>query len=238
MDNQKDEDKRAGDGGEPTPLEATSPRPTPSLGQATWKQVQQEIDFKVAEAMKDFYSIHSKALLRVERIIERDLLPKLESKASGNLREIADLVRRLLLRVENLRPVFRLQLDEGTEKQAVVDKLLHATNGLPEARPSPNADEKPQTQGTTTTATDVIFRNPRWKKQRRDGGAPVAKAEERRLYKERERAQFEVNLVLLKKSLFSLQLNRNNRYWPRSHWPARDHRGPIHRPVDPAALYG
>jgi len=249
-----EEDKRA----EPKPLgpEATNPRPTPSLSQANWKQVQREIHLKVAEAMKDFYSIHSEALLRVERILERDLLPKLESNAGGDLKEIADLVRRLLLRVENLQPVFKLQLDEGTRKQAVVGKLLQATSGLPVASPSSDADEKPEWQGTTAVTVAVIFRNPRCtgqavserelpvvnerrrcKIQRRDGGAQIPETQERRLYRERERAQFEVNLVLLKKSLFSLHLNRNNRYWPRSRRPITEPRGPIHRPIDPAPFY-
>ncbi|XP_037725116.1 uncharacterized protein LOC119556763 [Drosophila subpulchrella] len=258
-----DEDKRSSDGGEPKPLrpelmplEAAIPRPRPSLSQANWKQVQREIDLKVAVAMKDFYNIHSQALLRVERTIEKDLLPKLESNATGDLKEIADLVRQLLIRVENLRPVFRLQLDEETAKQAVVDKPLQATSGVPVASPSPNADEKPESEGTTTATADVIFRNTRYtgqtvserelpvvkerrrrrKTQVRDDGAQISETEERRLYKERERAQFEVNLVLLKKSLFSLHLNRNNRYWPHNRRSSREPKGPIHRPIDLASF--
>ncbi|XP_070075278.1 uncharacterized protein [Drosophila takahashii] len=233
--------------------DAKKRRPIPPLDQANWEQVQQEIDLKVTEAMKDFYSIHSKGLLRMERLIQRDLLPKLEANSSGNLREIVELVKRLLQRVENLRPVFKLQLDEGAAK-----KVQSPPDDAPSPAPTPllTVSKRPEKIKATT---DVIFRNPRCtgqavsdsesqlpelpkrrrhKKQRKDAAQHQdLQPEDSYIIKERERMQFQVNLVLLKKSLFSLHLNRNNRYWPRAHRASLS-KVPKPRPIDPASLYG
>ncbi|XP_016979999.1 uncharacterized protein LOC108045245 [Drosophila rhopaloa] len=200
--------------------DGTAPQAEPKpLDHPNWDEVQQMINLKVAEAMNDFFSIHSKALMRLERLIQKHLLNKVDSLSPGDLREIAVLVRKVLKR---LKPVF-----------------LHPTDDFQVARPQAPEIENPDVE---RRSTDVIFQNPcctvqpvarHRKRSKRHPSCSQLDCQASRIFKDRERIQFEVNLVMLKKSLFSLHLNRNNRYWPRYQRASRHPAGKVHLPIDP-----
>ncbi|XP_017102433.2 uncharacterized protein [Drosophila bipectinata] len=98
-----------------------------SLPPANWEALQQAVRVNVAKAMEDFYRRHARGIRKLELMIERELLPKLrgippDGKASKETRRTVRLVKRLLYRVERLRPVVMVRLpvqDNSSYKQPV-----------------------------------------------------------------------------------------------------------------------
>ncbi|XP_043658802.1 uncharacterized protein LOC122623612 [Drosophila teissieri] len=237
----------------------------PALDPANWDAVQQEINVKVAEAMQGFYSVHSKALQKMERLIRQRLVPELTSTSSSDLKEIADLLRRLVDRVESVEPVIKIKLDEGTLPQPQPlgqSQLLHQLkNGLSVVSRSledSGASGSQEAEAAAATVTTIlIYRNPRCngqsnserdllavaareqhKRPKSEPSSSSAKRSDSYVVRERERAQCQLNLVLLKKSLFSIHLNRHKRYWPPVHHARRHAKAPVHRPVDTTPFDG
>ncbi|XP_039497162.1 uncharacterized protein LOC120455244 [Drosophila santomea] len=233
----------------------------PPLKPPNWDAVQQEINVKVAEAMKGFYSVHSKALHKMERLIHQKLVPELTGTSSSDLKEIAELLRRLVDRVESVEPVIKIKLEEDTLPQQL-DKtqlLRQLKNGLSVVSRSledsgASGSLEAAAAAAATVTTIVIYRNPRCngksisernllvarahKSRPKSEPSSSAKSSDSYVVRERKLTQCQVNLMLLKKSLFSIHLNRCKRYWPPVHHSRRHAKTSVHLLVDTTPFDG
>nr|NP_001285195.1 uncharacterized protein Dmel_CG44437 [Drosophila melanogaster]AHN59665.1 uncharacterized protein Dmel_CG44437 [Drosophila melanogaster] len=95
------------------PLETSSINTLPPDA-SNWDALQKEINLKVAETMKSFYREHSKAIYKMEQLIIDRLGPETSHNSNSEIKEIAELMRRLVNHVENMEPVFKLEVVEST----------------------------------------------------------------------------------------------------------------------------
>ncbi|XP_017064993.1 uncharacterized protein LOC108103817 [Drosophila eugracilis] len=214
-----------------TPIDPVPLEPTPEskslditpLDQVNWEKVQREIRLKVAEAMEGFYSMHSKAWVKMQQLIQEELLPKLERNAMGDLKEITELMRRLIVRVENLRSDFELHWDMETSKKN-----------------RKSTQKKDDIQSLEPYFFDVIYQNPRCisraTSEREFLRESSPQSEDESTLEEHQLFQFQVNQAFVKKSMISMYLNRKSCYCPIHNRTKRNH-GPIHQPRDLVDIY-
>ncbi|XP_017052177.1 uncharacterized protein LOC108095553 [Drosophila ficusphila] len=214
--------------------------------QQMWPQIQDEIRLRVDQCMRVFYTIHSEALMRLERVIEQELLPKLEGNGngSGELHQIREMMQQLLERVEQLSPA---------EKDDRIAKSMHSQPSLNGIQ-MPGCSRASQNQSAAEPirlGADILFYNPQctWPSlsegemlllQRRHNpsyqvGVPSGSELESptsRIQSDRERNQLEANLMMMK-SQISLNINYQNFFLPRNQGPIRrSPAGHIHEPRD------